>query len=47
MNNENNEYRQKLDEINDDDLEQHSEISETYTELLSNIDNTKNLEINT
>ena len=37
----------RIDEINDDDLEQHSETSETYTELLANIDNTKNLEINT
>ena len=37
----------RIDEINDDDLEQHSETSETYTELLANIDNTKNLEVNT
>ena len=38
----------RIDEINDDDLdEQHSETSKTYTELLANIDNTKNLEVNT
>ncbi|KAG5581253.1 hypothetical protein H5410_051880 [Solanum commersonii] len=37
----------RVDEINDDDLGQHSETSETYTELLANIDNTKNLEVNT
>ena len=34
--------------INDKDLdEKHSETSKTYTELLENIDDTKNLELNT
>ena len=46
-NNQDNLSEIRIDEINDDDLEQHSETSETYTELLANIDNTKNLEINT
>ncbi|KAG5609681.1 hypothetical protein H5410_020962 [Solanum commersonii] len=46
-NNQDNLPEIRVDEINDDDLEQHSETSETYTELLANIDNTKNLEINT
>ena len=46
-NNQDNLPEIRIDEINDDDLEQHSETSETYTELLANIDNTKNLEINT
>ena len=46
-NNQDNLPEIRIDEINDDDLEQHSETSETYTELLANIDNTKNLEVNT
>ncbi|KAG5615937.1 hypothetical protein H5410_015761 [Solanum commersonii] len=46
-NNQDNLPEIRVDEINDDDIEQHSETSETYTELLANIDNTKNLEVNT
>ncbi|KAG5620733.1 hypothetical protein H5410_005951 [Solanum commersonii] len=46
-NNQNNLPEIRIDEINEDDIEQHSETSETYTELLANIDNTKNLEVNT
>ena len=46
-NNQDNLPEIRIDEINDDDLDQHSETSETYTEILANIDNTKNLEINT
>ncbi|KAG5595678.1 hypothetical protein H5410_036910 [Solanum commersonii] len=45
-NNQDNLPEITVDEINDDDLEQHSETSETYTKLLANID-TKNLEVNT
>ncbi|KAG5584389.1 hypothetical protein H5410_044823 [Solanum commersonii] len=46
-NNQDNLPEIRIDEINNDDLdEQHSETSETYTKLLTNIDNTKNLEVN-
>ncbi|KAG5631048.1 hypothetical protein H5410_002765 [Solanum commersonii] len=47
-NNQNNLPEIKIDEINDNDPdEQRSKTSETYTELLANIDNTKDLEVNT
>ena len=44
---ENNLSEIRVDEINDDDLEQQSETSETYTKLLANMDNTKVLEVTT